>query len=61
MKLGGPDPKNNPRLRLAILKSKEVNLPNEVVQYKTVVVFKHAREPHFAYPDKTWIGLIFIV
>jgi YebC/PmpR family DNA-binding regulatory protein len=31
VKLGGPDPKNNPRLRLAILKAKEVNLPNEVV------------------------------
>lgn len=31
-KLGGPDPKNNPRLRLAILKAKEVNLPNDVVE-----------------------------
>lgn len=31
VKMGGPDPKNNPRLRLAILKAKEVNLPNEVV------------------------------
>lgn len=31
VKLGGPDPKNNPRLRLAITKAKQVNLPNEVV------------------------------
>lgn len=31
VKLGGPDPKNNPRLRLAIAKAKQVNLPNEVV------------------------------
>lgn len=31
-KLGGPDPKNNPRLRLAIQKAKEVNLPNDVVE-----------------------------
>lgn len=30
-KLGGPDPKNNPRLRLAIAKAKEVNLPNDVI------------------------------
>lgn len=32
VKLGGPDPKNNPRLRLALIKAKEVNLPNEVVE-----------------------------
>lgn len=32
VKLGGPDPKSNPRLRLAIQKAKEVNLPNEVVE-----------------------------
>ena len=31
VKLGGPDPKNNPRLRLAIIKAKEANLPNDVV------------------------------
>jgi YebC/PmpR family DNA-binding regulatory protein len=31
-KLGGPDPKNNPRLRLAIQKAKDVNLPNDVVE-----------------------------
>src|SRR5690349_14288818 len=28
-RLGGPDPAMNPRLRLAILKAKEVNLPND--------------------------------
>lgn len=32
VKLSGADPKNNPRLRLAIAKAKEVNLPNEVVE-----------------------------
>ena len=31
VKHGGPDSKNNPRLRLAILKAKDVNLPNDVV------------------------------
>lgn len=31
VKMGGPDPKSNPRLRLAITKAKDVNLPNEVV------------------------------
>lgn len=30
-KLGGPDPKSNPRLRLAILKAKESNVPNDVI------------------------------
>lgn len=29
VKMGGPDPKTNPRLRLAIQKAKEVNLPND--------------------------------
>lgn len=28
---GGPDPKNNPRLRLAIQKAKDANVPNEIV------------------------------
>lgn len=32
VKLGGPDPKGNPRLRLAIQKAKEANLPNDVVE-----------------------------
>jgi len=32
VKLGGPDQKNNPRLRLALLKAKDVNLPNDVVE-----------------------------
>lgn len=31
VKLGGPDPKSNPRLRLALLKAKDVNLPNDVI------------------------------
>lgn len=31
VKLGGPDPKNNPRLRIAIQKAKENNLPNDIV------------------------------
>jgi YebC/PmpR family DNA-binding regulatory protein len=28
---GGPDPKNNPRLRLALLKAREANVPNDIV------------------------------
>lgn len=32
VKLGGPDPKSNPRLRLAIAKAKTVNMPNENVE-----------------------------
>lgn len=31
VKLGGPDQKSNPRLRLALLKAKDVNLPNDVI------------------------------
>lgn len=31
VKLGGPDKNSNPRLRLAIQKAKEYNLPNEIV------------------------------
>ena len=31
VKLGGPDPKANPRLRLAIDKAKEANVPNDIV------------------------------
>src|ERR1700722_19982310 len=31
VKLGGSDPKANPRLRLALVKAREANLPNEVV------------------------------
>lgn len=31
VKLGGPDPKSNPRLRIAIQKAKDANLPNDVV------------------------------
>lgn len=32
VKIGGADPKSNPRLRLAIQKAKEVNMPNENVE-----------------------------
>lgn len=31
-KLGGPDPKNNPRLRLAIQKAREVNMPTDNIE-----------------------------
>lgn len=31
VKLGGPDPKSNPRLRLAIQKAKIANVPNEII------------------------------
>lgn len=32
VKLGGPDAKNNPRLRLALQKAKESNVPNEIIE-----------------------------
>ena len=32
VKLGGPDPKNNPRLRLVLQKAREQNLPNEIIE-----------------------------
>lgn len=32
VKLGGPDPKSNPRLRVALQHAKEVNLPNDNVE-----------------------------
>lgn len=32
VKLGGPDPKSNPRLRVAILKAREANLPNDSIE-----------------------------
>jgi YebC/PmpR family DNA-binding regulatory protein len=28
---GGPDPKNNPRLRLVLLKAREANVPNDII------------------------------
>jgi DNA-binding regulatory protein, YebC/PmpR family len=31
VKIGGPDPKSNPRLRIAIQKAKENNVPNDIV------------------------------
>lgn len=31
VKLSGPDPKSNPRLRLALQKAREANVPNEIV------------------------------
>lgn len=32
VKLGGPDPKSNPRLRIAIIKARDVNLPNDSIE-----------------------------
>src|SRR5690349_18935947 len=32
VKLGGPDPKNNPRLRLALQKAKAGNVPNDNIE-----------------------------
>lgn len=32
VKIGGPDPKSNPRLRLALLKAREANMPNENIE-----------------------------
>lgn len=32
VKVGGPDPKSNPRLRIAITKAREVNLPNDSIE-----------------------------
>jgi len=32
VKLGGPDPKANPRLRIALQKAREGNLPNDIIE-----------------------------
>lgn len=32
VKLGGPDPKSNPRLRLALQKARDGNLPNDIIE-----------------------------
>lgn len=32
VKVGGPDPKSNTRLRLALLKAREANVPNEIIE-----------------------------
>src|SRR5436309_1889488 len=32
VKLGGADPKANPRLRLALLKAREENVPNDIIE-----------------------------
>lgn len=32
VKMGGPDPKSNPRLRVAIVKAREANLPNDSIE-----------------------------
>ena len=32
VKQGGPDPKSNPKLRVALQKAKEVNLPNDNIE-----------------------------
>ncbi len=32
VKLGGPDPKSNPRLRLALLNARSANVPNDIVE-----------------------------
>lgn len=32
VKIGGPDPKSNPRLRIALQKAREVNLPNDNIE-----------------------------
>lgn len=32
VKLGGPDPKANPRLRLALLNARESNVPNDIIE-----------------------------
>jgi YebC/PmpR family DNA-binding regulatory protein len=32
VKLGGPDPKTNTRLRLALLKARESNVPNDIIE-----------------------------
>ncbi|MFZ4098827.1 MAG: YebC/PmpR family DNA-binding transcriptional regulator [Chlamydiia bacterium] len=48
VKQGGPDPKNNPKLRSAILKAKEVNLPNENIE-RNIKKASHADQE--AYTD----------
>lgn len=50
-KLGGADPKNNPRLRLAIQKAKEANVPNEIVERN---IKKAASEDQSDYTEMTY-------
>lgn len=51
VKLGGPDLKNNPRLRIAIVKAKQVNLPNEVIDRN---IKKASNEDQAEYIEMTY-------
>jgi YebC/PmpR family DNA-binding regulatory protein len=51
VKQGGPDPKSNPRLRLAVQKAKEVNLPNENIERN---IKKAASADQAAYDEITY-------
>lgn len=51
VKQGGPDPKSNPRLRLALLKAKAANLPNENIERN---IKKAASADQAAYDEVTY-------
>jgi len=51
VKLGGSDPKNNPRLKSAIQKAKSVNMPNEIIDRN---VKKGGSSDQSAYEELTY-------
>lgn len=51
VKLGGPDKANNPRLRLAIDRAKEGNVPNDIIDRN---IKKAASEDQASYVDVTY-------
>lgn len=51
VKLGGPDPKGNPRLRLAITNARENNVPNDVVERN---IKKASSEDQSDYTEMTY-------
>lgn len=51
VKLGGPDPKSNPRLRVAIVKAREANLPNDSIERN---IKKASNEDQADYHEMTY-------
>lgn len=51
VKLGGPDPKSNPRLRLALQKARESNVPNDIIDRN---IKKASSEDQADYTEMTY-------
>jgi len=51
VKLGGPDPKSNSRLKLAVLKAREANMPNDNIERN---IKKASSSDQAAYTDVTY-------